>query len=256
MQKVCGDGMLPNGGPVPTKEGTQAMNEMHVFAFGPFKLIPACQSLLRGETRLAIGGRALDLLTALVEVAGDVVSKHELMARVWPTTTVDESNLKVNIAALRRLLGDNATQARYIATITGRGYRFIAPVLTRSAGIPPHPSIQSRMHSDLPADGLVPIPLAIAGPLAANPGSQPRVVDFAPHGSSGSVVHIEELCDRLGHGTIVDGNMMLQFGDTLVVLGPGSVVARRAADHSLQHLRAGCRILFCEPNTQSEVSLI
>jgi predicted ATPase/DNA-binding winged helix-turn-helix (wHTH) protein len=102
------------------------------FAFGPFVLVPDRQVLLRNGTQVRIGGRALDILTALVERAGELVSKRELIARVWPKTIVDEANLKVNIAALRRTLGDGGPEdARYIATVTGRGYQFIAPVATR-----------------------------------------------------------------------------------------------------------------------------
>jgi predicted ATPase/DNA-binding winged helix-turn-helix (wHTH) protein len=103
------------------------------FAFGPFTLVPERQLLLRGEAPVRIGGRALDILTALVERPGEIVTKRELMARVWPNTIVDEANLKVNVAALRRTLGDGGSNdARYIATVQGRGYRFIAP-LTASA---------------------------------------------------------------------------------------------------------------------------
>nr|WP_314543176.1 winged helix-turn-helix domain-containing protein [uncultured Massilia sp.] len=99
------------------------------YVFGPFVLIPARQSLLHGEVPVRIGSRAMDILTLLVERAGELVSKSELIARVWPDTVVDESNLKVNIAALRRVLGDGGPDdARYIATVTGRGYKLIAPV--------------------------------------------------------------------------------------------------------------------------------
>ncbi|HSI49489.1 MAG TPA: winged helix-turn-helix domain-containing protein [Ideonella sp.] len=98
------------------------------FAFGPFTLWPERQLLLRGETPLRIGGRALDILTALVERPGEMVTKRGLMARAWPTTIVDESNLKVNMAGLRRLLGEEGGDPRYIATVIGRGYRFVADV--------------------------------------------------------------------------------------------------------------------------------
>ncbi|MET0411944.1 MAG: transcriptional regulator, partial [Polyangiaceae bacterium] len=99
------------------------------FAFGPFVLIPEHHLLLEGEAPVRIGGRAMDLLTVLVEHAGELVGKRELMARAWPDTVVDESNLKVNIAALRRALGDGGShEARYIVTVTGRGYQFVAPV--------------------------------------------------------------------------------------------------------------------------------
>jgi DNA-binding winged helix-turn-helix (wHTH) protein len=107
------------------------------FAFGSFLLVPERQLLLQGESAVQIGGRALEILTALVERPGEIVSKSELIARAWPTTTVEACNLKVNVAALRRALGDDACATRYIATVTGRGYRFVAPVEARAAaGLP------------------------------------------------------------------------------------------------------------------------
>src|SRR5687768_12511788 len=122
------------------------------FAFGPFTLVPERQLLLRGDAPVRIGGRALDILLVLVEQAGAVVGKRELIARVWPTTVVDEGNLKVNVAALRRALGDGGPEdARYIATVTGRGYRFIAPV---KAGDPSDDAVaaaaSTRRHHNLP----------------------------------------------------------------------------------------------------------
>jgi len=98
------------------------------FAFGPFKLEPERQSLLKHGRPVRIGGRALDLLTALVQRPGDLVSKSELLSFAWPAVFVDEANLKVNIATLRRLLDEDADAPRYIATVVGRGYRFIAAV--------------------------------------------------------------------------------------------------------------------------------
>jgi predicted ATPase/DNA-binding winged helix-turn-helix (wHTH) protein len=84
--------------------------------------------LLQGDAPVRIGGRALDILTALIERPGELVSKSELMARVWPGIFVLENNLKVNIGALRRALGDETGAAKYVGTVQGRGYRFIAPV--------------------------------------------------------------------------------------------------------------------------------
>ena len=104
------------------------------FAFGPFVLIPERQLLLKDEAPVRIGSRALDILTALVERSGELVSKRELISRAWPDTVVEESNLKVNMVALRRALGDGRGAAQYIATVTGRGYRFIAPVQSNRIG--------------------------------------------------------------------------------------------------------------------------
>lgn len=98
------------------------------FAFGEFVLRPERQLLMNRGAPVRIGGRALDLLTALVEQPGEVVDKQALVSRAWPSTFVDAANLKVNMANLRRSLGESRTAPRYIATVVGRGYRFIAPV--------------------------------------------------------------------------------------------------------------------------------
>ena len=100
------------------------------FVFGPFVLIPERQLLLNGKTPVRIGSRALDILTALVERAGELVCKRDLFSRVWPDTFVEEGNLKVNVAGLRRALGEAPGQAQYIATVPGRGYRFVAACST------------------------------------------------------------------------------------------------------------------------------
>ena len=98
------------------------------FSFDPFCLIPKQQILLEGGAPVRLGSRAIEVLTALVERPGEVVGKDELIARVWPNTIVEEGNLKVHIAALRRILGEGKPGRRYIATIPGHGYRFVAPV--------------------------------------------------------------------------------------------------------------------------------
>ena len=70
----------------------------------------------------------MDILTVLVRRSGELVSKNDLIAEVWPDTFVDESNLKVNVCLLRRSLGDTQKHRHCIATVVGRGYRFVAPV--------------------------------------------------------------------------------------------------------------------------------
>lgn len=106
------------------------MNSPRSFGFGPFLLLPERQLLLRDDVPVRIGGRAFDLLTALVERPGELLTKAELMARAWPGTIVEEANLKVNVSALRRVLGERAGAPCYIATVNGRGYRFVASVQT------------------------------------------------------------------------------------------------------------------------------
>ncbi|MBV8486642.1 MAG: helix-turn-helix transcriptional regulator, partial [Planctomycetaceae bacterium] len=109
-------------------EPTASHRVDRTFSFGPFHLIPARQLLLRNRIPVRLGSRALTLLTSLVEHRGELVSKNELMAAAWPKLFVHESNLKVNMANLRRSLGDTQREPIYVATVIGRGYRFVAPV--------------------------------------------------------------------------------------------------------------------------------
>jgi tetratricopeptide (TPR) repeat protein len=102
-------------------------------------------------------------LTALVERAGDVVTKSELLTLVWPDTTVDEGNLKVNMAVLRRLLKEERGSPPYIATVVGRGYRFVAPVQVIA-----------------PVDGQEPLPLAEERQVAVERRSLHPAAGMAP----------------------------------------------------------------------------
>src|ERR1700727_2859085 len=97
-------------------------------SFGPYRLLASRRLVLEGDKPVRLGSRAFDILTALVERAGEVVSKEELIARAWPATFVEETNLKIQVSALRRALGDGQGDNRYVATVVGRGYNFVAPV--------------------------------------------------------------------------------------------------------------------------------
>jgi predicted ATPase/DNA-binding winged helix-turn-helix (wHTH) protein len=97
-------------------------------SFGAFRLLPTQRLLLEGDRPVHVGSRARDILIALLERPGQLLSKQELLDRVWPDTFVEEGNLKVHVAALRRALGDGQAGKRYIANIPGRGYSFVAPV--------------------------------------------------------------------------------------------------------------------------------
>jgi predicted ATPase/DNA-binding winged helix-turn-helix (wHTH) protein len=105
----------------------RVMNEGAI-SFGPFRLLPAQRLLLEGDQPMRLGSRALDILAVLAENAGRVVPKEDLIARVWPNVYVEESNLKIQVSALRRALGDGQAGNRYIVTVPGRGYEFVAPV--------------------------------------------------------------------------------------------------------------------------------
>src|SRR5215469_16901760 len=102
--------------------------DRRAISFGPFRLFAAQRLLLEGDKPVRLGSRAFDILTALVERAGEVVGKEQLRARAWPDTFVDESNLKIQVSALRRALGDGQGGERYVVAVPGRGYNFVAPV--------------------------------------------------------------------------------------------------------------------------------
>ena len=103
----------------------QALNEI---AFGPFRLLPTQFLLLEGDKPVPLGSRALEILIALLERPGELVTKQELMDRVWPNVFVEPANLTVHISALRRALRDGRDGNRFIINIPGRGYRFVASI--------------------------------------------------------------------------------------------------------------------------------
>ena len=96
--------------------------------FGPFRLSPSERLLTKDGAPINVGGRALDILITLIERPGEIISKKELLDRVWPDVTVDEGSLRFNIGSLRKILGDGRDGARYVTNVTGRGYCFVAPV--------------------------------------------------------------------------------------------------------------------------------
>jgi adenylate cyclase len=110
-----------------------APSSTDICLFGAFRLDRRGGALLRKDERgvfapLAMGSRALDILGVLVERAGELVSRADIIAAVWPATAVEDSNLNVQIAALRRVLDEGRLERSCIQTIPGRGYRFTAPV--------------------------------------------------------------------------------------------------------------------------------
>ncbi len=184
-----------------------------VLAFGPFHLFPSKRLLVEEARHIALGGRAFDLLMALVDRAGEVVGNEDLHTLAWPGLFVEDGTLRVHIAALRKALGDGLGGRRFIVNIRGRGYSFVAP-LSRprmnaiSARVEPAlapsdnlPAILTRMFgrdrfvaamvSQLPQRrfmsivgfggiGKTTVALAIAGILRPSYRDGVRFVDLAP----------------------------------------------------------------------------
>ena len=137
------------------------MESQDILAFGPFQLLVGRRQLLRAGQPVPLGARAFDLLLALVQREGALVSKKELMAEIWPRLVVDESNLHVQISAVRKALDGGA---EYLVTVPRRGYRFVAHInRTRSNASADKPSIavlpftvmSAEPDQDYFADGVV-----------------------------------------------------------------------------------------------------
>jgi predicted ATPase/DNA-binding winged helix-turn-helix (wHTH) protein len=139
------------------QEATTSARES--FTFGPYRLNVPERLLERDGTPVVLGSRALDILITLVESAGTVISKGDLMARVWRDVTIEEVGLRVHIANLRKALGDGKDNARYIINVAGRGYCFVAP-LTQSS-----PNLSSNLSRSIidPERRLPPLPIGMIG---------------------------------------------------------------------------------------------
>ncbi|WP_206240296.1 ATP-binding protein [Novosphingobium terrae] len=105
--------------------------------FGPFSLFPGERLLTLDDAPVEIGGRSLDLLIVLTEQPGRVLSKRDLLKRVWSDVVVEDGSLRFHMAGLRKLLGDGKDGARYIATQVGVGYAFVAKVERHGPAVSP-----------------------------------------------------------------------------------------------------------------------
>jgi DNA-binding winged helix-turn-helix (wHTH) protein len=127
-----------------------------VISFGPFSLVTSERLLTREGAPVELSARALDILVALLSRPNEVVSKSDLLAQVWPDATVEEGSLRFHIVNLRKALGDGKDGARYITTLTGRGYCFVAPISRSSdqrqvlQGKAPTVAAVSFPHANLP----------------------------------------------------------------------------------------------------------
>jgi TolB-like protein len=127
-----------------------ALAAEEIFVFEGFRLERRAGGLFREDENgvlvpVAIGSRALDLLMLLVRRHGDLVSKDEIMAAVWPGMIVEDSNLPTQISALRRVLDKERSNGSWIQTVAGRGYRFVAPVARAPAATILQPLVAPRL---------------------------------------------------------------------------------------------------------------
>jgi predicted ATPase/DNA-binding winged helix-turn-helix (wHTH) protein len=107
---------------------TPATHAKEVLSFGSFRLIPSERLLTREGVPVELSARALDILITLLSRPNEVIGKSDLLAQVWPDVTVEEGSLRFHVANLRKALGDGKDGARYITTMPGRGYCFVASI--------------------------------------------------------------------------------------------------------------------------------
>ncbi|WP_439410093.1 winged helix-turn-helix domain-containing tetratricopeptide repeat protein [Bradyrhizobium sp. DASA03076] len=132
-----------------------------IHEFGPFRLDAEAGILFRGAEPTPLGQRAVQLLALLVQRAGMPVSKDALIEAAWPGQAVEDSNLTVQMAAVRRTLADGCGESQWIETLPRRGYRYVGPAVTSSASdrttapsltLPERPSIAVLPFADLSGD--------------------------------------------------------------------------------------------------------
>jgi DNA-binding winged helix-turn-helix (wHTH) protein len=120
-----------------------------LYEFGPYVMDARSRILLRDGATVRLTPKAFDTLFVLVRHASQVVEKEQLLKEVWPDIFVEEGSLSHNIHGLRKALGDDSSEPRYIETIPKRGYRFVAPVKRSQA------ATQQIGFSDLEGDAVV-----------------------------------------------------------------------------------------------------
>ncbi len=204
------------------------MQDSTSYTFDRFTLSIGQRSLFSNGEPVRLGARALELLILLVERAGELVTKDQLMQRAWPDATVDENAMRVHLSALRKSLGETADGASFIQNETGRGYRWVVPVVVTGAGGQRAAVDAKPLSQFLPANlgqvigrdeviqglaelfpekrlvtvagpggiGKTTVALAVAHRVAADQGIAGCFVDLAPL-SSGSLV-VSALASQLG----------------------------------------------------------
>jgi len=123
-----------------------------LYEFDKFRCDPAEQLLCREGKPVSLTPKAFEILVTLVQSNGRLLTKEELMQRVWPDSFVEEANLTVNISALRKILGETSAGQQYIETVPKRGYRFLVPVREiKGENGSPGPAVESEVN---PPQGL------------------------------------------------------------------------------------------------------
>lgn len=188
--------------------------------FGPFTLRVAQRLLERDGVPVDLGGRAMDVLLALIAKANVIVSKQELMAQAWPGMVVSDGSLRYQITMLRQALDDGRDGARYLSNVVGRGYCFVAPITKAVAGPDAQPSAEENpLEPGLPAQ-----PVELVGrakDLAAISTQllKGRFVTIVGSGGVGKTT----VALRVGQDLLRDFGGAVVFVDLSMLMDPGLV---------------------------------
>ena len=185
--------------------------------FGPFRILRSQRILLEGERQVRLSSRAFEVLLVLIDRAGEVVDKRDLIAAVWPNTVVEETNLRVQITALRRALGDHETDSRYILNVPGRGYTFSGVLIREpSEALPSELTPTQERGSSLPA------------PLTRMVGRESILATLVER------VPIRRLVTIVGVGGVGKSTLALEIATKLVDTFPDGLISftsRRSPTH-------------------------
>lgn len=204
-----------------------APGERRLYEFGEFRVDPVRRRLLKDGEAIAVTSKAFSLLVVLLERRGEVVGKEELFRRVWPDTYVTEANLTQNVSSLRKALGERAGDRRYILTVPGRGYTFIAEVREISAdasGVYPLIRLEEPPPArTFPVAAAVPRELGEPEPGEPEASAAPEILEETGASSREPAAPL-----RIGEPglTLRGGILLLLLGIFSLLLAPGAPMLR------------------------------
>jgi predicted ATPase/DNA-binding winged helix-turn-helix (wHTH) protein len=179
--------------------------------FGPFRLEVARRELTAHGVPVTLGQRAFDVLLALVNRRGELVTKDELMAEVWPGIVVEENNLQVHVSALRKVLGSAGDGERYLLTVAGRGYRFVAQVEHDAQ------AAAKSAPNETPAPARAAAPHNLPQQLTTLIGREAELAEIATHLGSHRLVTLA------GSGGVGKTRLAIEAGNRLLANYPDGV---------------------------------
>lgn len=177
-------------------------------AFGLFLFDTTTATLLRGDDVVSLGGRAAAVLQALLEADGEVVAKPQLMDRVWPDTIVEEGNLAVQVATLRKILGTRPDGAEWIGNVARVGYRLVRDAGGAATGIPtiavlPFSNLSGDRDQDYLVDGIVEELIAALSRFK----TFAVVARNSTYAFKGRAVDVREVARTLGARYVLEGSV-------------------------------------------------